>query len=101
MVQDHTEAGEKMKGAALADGVVPPTAMIGKHQEQLSQLQAADEAEFDEAYLSAQVMAHDEAVALFDEFSTQGEESALREFAAETLPTLEEHKTKLHELAGE
>ena len=44
--------------------------------------------------------AHDQAVALFKTFSTQGQESALREFAAETLPVLQEHQSMVHELAG-
>ena len=45
--------------------------------------------------------AHDEAVTLFEQFSTEGEESALRDFAAETLPTLKEHQTEIHEMTGD
>jgi putative membrane protein len=99
MIADHTLAGDK-KAAAESDGVTVPTAMTEKHQSQLDQLQAAEEGAFDEAYIAAQVAAHDEAVALFEGFSTQGEESALRGFAAETLPTLQQHQTHAHELAG-
>jgi putative membrane protein len=100
MIEDHTAAGEKMKAAAAKDGVTPPATMAEKEQAQLQELQSAEEEAFDQAYLTAQVAAHDEAVALFDAFSTEGEESALRAFAAETLPTLEEHKATAHELAG-
>ena len=100
MVQDHTQAGEKMKTAAESDGVTVPTAMMEKHQSELDQLQAAEEGAFDEAYLAAQVAAHDEAVALFNAFSTQGEESALRDLAAETLLTLQQHQSRAHELTG-
>jgi putative membrane protein len=100
MVQDHTMAGEEMKAAAEADGVTPPTEMLEKEQTQLDQLQASEGAAFDEAYLAAQATAHEEAVALFEAFSTQGEEGALRDFAAETLPTLQEHKAQVDELAG-
>ena len=100
MIEDHTAAGEKMKAAAAKDGVTPPATMAEKEQAQLQELQSAEEEAFDQAYLTAQVAAHDEAVALFDAFSTEGEESALRAFAAETLPTLEKHKATVHELAG-
>jgi putative membrane protein len=100
MVQDHTLAGDNMMAAAKSDGVAVPTAMIEKHQSQLDQLQTAEEGAFDEAYLALQVAAHDDGVALFDGFSTQGEESALRNFAAETLPKLLQHQTLVHELAG-
>ena len=74
--------------------------MAEKEQAQLEQLQSAEGEAFDQAYLTAQVAAHDEAVALFETFSTEGEESALRAFAAETLPTLQEHQAAVHELAG-
>lgn len=100
MIDDHTAAGEKMKAAAATDGVTPPTAMAAKDQAALETLQATDDSGFDAAYLAAQVTAHDEAVALFKSFSTSGQESALKSFAAETLPTLEEHQNAVHALAG-
>jgi putative membrane protein len=100
MIEDHTAAGEKMEAAAEKDGITPPATMAEKEQSQLEQLQSAEGDAFDQAYVAAQVAAHDEAVALFDTFSLQGQESALREFAAETLPTLQEHQATVHELAG-
>lgn len=100
MIDDHTAAGEKMKAAAQSDGVTPPAAMAAKDQTALEMLQAANAEAFDTAYLTAQVAAHDEAVALFKTFSENGEASALKSFAAETLPTLEKHQSMAHELAG-
>jgi putative membrane protein len=100
MVDDHTAAGEKMKAAAEADGVTPPAGLAEKEQAELEKLQAAEGADFDAAYVLAQVAAHDEAVALFQSFSENGQESALRGFAAETLPTLEEHRSMVDDLAG-
>jgi putative membrane protein len=99
MIDDHTAAGEKMKAAAQQDGISPPDEMVEKHQAQLQELQSAGADAFEQAYVSAQVMAHDEAVALFEAFSQNGEESALRSFAAETLPTLQEHQTEADALA--
>jgi putative membrane protein len=88
----------RMKAAAQTDGITPPDELAPKEKAQLEILEAAEDDGFDEAYLSAQATAHDEAVALFESFSTQGEESALRAFAAETLPTLQEHQTAVHDL---
>jgi putative membrane protein len=99
MIEDHTLAGDKMKAAAEADGVTPPAAMAEKEQAQLAELEAAEGEAFDEAYVAAQVAAHDEAVALFETFSEQGD-GALRDFAAETLPTLQQHQTAAHGLGG-
>ena len=88
-----------MKAAAQQDGISPPDGLVEKHQAQLQELQSAEADAFEQAYVSAQVMAHDEAVALFEAFSQDGEESALRSFAAETLPTLQEHQTEADALA--
>ena len=100
MIEDHTAAGEKMQAAAESDGVMPPPAMSEKEQAKLDELQSAEGEAFDQAYLTAQAAAHDEAVALFTAFSINGPESALREFAAATLPTLEEHQTSVRRLAA-
>jgi putative membrane protein len=99
MIDDHTAAGEKMKAAAQQDGISPPDGLVEKHQAQLQELQSAGADAFEQAYVSAQVMAHDEAVVLFEAVSENGEESALRSFAAETLPTLQEHQTEANALA--
>jgi putative membrane protein len=99
MIDDHTAAGEKMAAAAQQDGITPPTSMMERHQAQLEGLQSAGSDTFEQAYVSAQVAAHDEAVQLFEAFSENGDESALRSFATETLPTLQEHQTEAHDLA--
>jgi putative membrane protein len=101
MIEDHTLAGEKFKAAAEADGVTPPEAMLPEQQTQLDTLESNDGEAFDQAYLDAQAAAHDEAVTLFEQFSTEGEAGALRDFAAETLPTLKEHQTKVQEMTGD
>ncbi len=98
MVQDHTAAGEKMKAAAGQDGVAPPTEMAPEQQAKIDQLKAVEAPQVDEVYLTMQVIAHDEAVALFASFADQGSEGALRTFAEETLPTLREHQAAVHTL---
>ena len=68
MIEDHTAAGEKMKAAAAKDGITPPTTMSEKDEAQLKKLQSTQGPTFDQAYLAAQVTAHDEAVSLFEVF---------------------------------
>lgn len=100
MIDDHTAAGEKMMAAAQQDGVTPPAAMTEAHQSKLDQLAALDAQAFESAYITAQAAAHQEAVALFTAYSTEGQDGALRTFAAETLPTLQEHEREISELAA-
>jgi len=101
MVADHTAAGDQMTQAAEADGITPAAGLEELHQAQLDELVDLDGEAFDEAYIAAQVAAHRAAVALFQSFSTDGEDGALKSFAAETLPTLEQHLEHILHLSGE
>jgi putative membrane protein len=96
MIEDHTAASEKMMTAAEADGVTVPAQMEDRHQAMLEDLAAAEGADFDALYLQMQVQAHEEAVALFDAYDEA--DTNLGAFAAETLPTLEEHLTEVQQL---
>jgi putative membrane protein len=99
MIDDHTAAGEKMKAAAKSDGVTVPDALAPGEQTKLDELKSTEGGDFDHAYVTAQAAAHDDAVALFQAFATEGDQSALGAFAAETLPTLQQHQSAAHKLA--
>jgi putative membrane protein len=101
MIDDHSKAGEDIIAAAQSDGITPATTLLPQHQQQLDQLTSLDGDEFDAAYLAAQAAAHDEAVALFEGFANSGEDSALKAFAANTLPTLVQHRDAVGALAGQ
>lgn len=101
MIDDHGKAGEDMKAAAQSDGITPAETLQPAHQAKLDELSAAEGEAFDQAYVMAQVEAHDEAIALFDGFSTNGQESALKTFAAKTLPTLHQHREEIGAIAGQ
>ncbi|WP_149539980.1 DUF4142 domain-containing protein [Siccirubricoccus phaeus] len=62
-----------------------------QHQALLQQLQGAPAARFEQLYLRQQVMAHQQAVDLFRNYAAAGEDANLRQWAAATLPALEEH----------
>jgi putative membrane protein len=98
MIADHTKAGEEMKPAAEAEGVTIPEALNKKHQAQLDQLTPLDGEQFDEAYITAQVAAHEEAIALFEGYSANGAPGTLKEFATKTLPTLKSHLEDVQKL---
>jgi putative membrane protein len=100
MVDEHTQAGVKMKEAAIKDAITPPASMSDKDQSLLGDLQAAKGEAFESVYLAEQVTAHDEAVALFESFSQGGPDNALRAFAVETLPILKQHQTAVKALVA-
>lgn len=100
MITDHTAAGQEMATAAAGEGVPPPTELDQRHQAIMDELSGLEGEAFDAAYIKAQAQAHDEAVALFEGYSTDGTEGPLKQFAAKTLPTLQEHQEHVHTLAG-
>jgi putative membrane protein len=100
MIADHTKAAQDMAPAAEAEGVTPATELDDRHQQILDDLAGLEGEEFDAAYIQAQTQAHDEAVALFEGYSTNGADGPLKEFATATLPTLKQHQEHVHGLAG-
>jgi len=99
MIADHAAAGDQMTAAATEDGITPAAQLMPDHQEQLDRLSTLDATDFDAAYLGAQLAAHTEAVTLFEGFSDQGEDGALKGFATELLPKLREHLEEVRRLS--
>jgi putative membrane protein len=102
MVEDHTAAGEDMQAAVSEQGgVTVPTALDEKHAGMLSELEAASGEQFDQLYIQMQTQAHQEAVALFQSYSENGPDGEIKDFASDTLPTLEEHYDEITSIAVE
>jgi putative membrane protein len=100
MIKDHTAAGDQLKAAAVKDGVTLPASatLDDKPADKLRRLQEAKGEDFDSLYISEQRDAHDDAVSLFSKYSKNGEAGALKDFAAATLPVLEEHQSHIKSL---
>ncbi|MFC5068883.1 DUF4142 domain-containing protein [Flaviflagellibacter deserti] len=94
MISDHTKAGKEMMAVAPD----APKELDAAHLAKVEKLKEAEGEKFDAAYIDEQVVAHDEAVALFTKFSTEAETPKLKEFAAKTLPTLKEHQEHVKDL---
>lgn len=99
MIADHTAASEKLKAAAATSGVEVPAEMLDKHQSQVSELEGLDGEAFDDAYVEAQVAAHEEALALMQGYAENGDDEALKAHAAATAPVIEGHLGHVRDLA--
>lgn len=94
MVRDHTATTAQLTALAPQINLPAPTPQLdAAKQGQLDSLRSQSGAAFDTAYVTAQVAAHTEAVALFERFSASGEPGPLRDWATQTLPKLREHLT--------
>jgi putative membrane protein len=92
MITDHTKAGEDFKAALQKANITPPPEKPdAKQQATLNKLRGAQGKAFDKGYVDAQLKAHKEAVALFRSYAKSGKTDALKQFAEQTLPTLEHH----------
>jgi putative membrane protein len=91
MVDDHSKAGDELKGIAGAKGVTLPGAPDAKHKADMAKMQKLSGADFDRQYMDHMVMDHDKAVAEFRKAS-QSKDADVAAFARKTLPTLEEHQ---------
>ena len=102
MIDDHTKAGNELKAAASnASDIKVPDALDDMHKASLDSLAGKSGAGFDDGYIADQKKAHDEAVALFTDYSTSGDNPQLKEFAAKTLPVLKMHQQHVQMLNAE
>jgi putative membrane protein len=99
MVKDHSAADKKLKAIAAKENLQLPQSLDAEHQALKTKLQSLKGEDFDRAYAKAMASGHDKAVALFESASQQAQmPSDLKEFAASTLPTLEQHQQMAHSL---
>jgi putative membrane protein len=91
MVDDHTKANDELKKVAEQKGVTLPTQLSAKDQASKDKLSKLKGEQFDRAYMHDMVKDHKTDVAEFQKASTTAKDSDVKNFAAQTLPTLEDH----------
>jgi putative membrane protein len=91
MVTDHEKTSKELKALAGQANTLVPTTLDSSHQKMLDELTALNGADFTKKYHSQQVSAHKDAVSLFDRYSKGGDNAALKNWAATTLPSLQHH----------
>lgn len=91
MVQDHSNANQKLMAIAQEKGINPPQALSEEQQNIKEMLSQMSGSQFDKAYMAAMVEDHQKTIDLFQKEAEQGQDPALKQFASETLPTLQEH----------
>ena len=103
MVDDHTDTTEDLKEIVKDENikVEMPSSLDEKHQANLDKLKEVSGAKFDQIYVPMQVLAHEKAVNLFEDYSKSGDNDALKEWAADTVPALKEHLEEARELNTE
>jgi putative membrane protein len=100
LVSDHTQSTQMLMAAAQSAGITPPPpTLLPQHQAMLDQLRAAGSGPaFDMAFQQIQIQAHQQALALHQNYATGGDAPALRTTAGQIVPVVQRHLNMLQSL---
>ena len=100
MVDAHTMTTQKLKGILASNNinVTPPAHVDNRRQGMLDDLRGAKAADFDHRYITQQVAAHKEADILFRGYAKNGDNAAIKAFAATTDKDIKMHLSMAQEL---
>ena len=91
MVSEHSKANSQLKQIAAQKGIQLPQQLDDKHKEKINELNKNTGPEFDREYMSHMVDDHEEDIDTFKEQAEDGQDPALKQFASQTVPKLEQH----------
>jgi len=99
MVDDHTKAADQLKQVASSEGIQLPQGLSAKDKMTEERLSKLSGEQFDKAYMADMVKDHTQDVTEFQHESHSGKDAAVKNFASQTLPTLEDHLKQAKEIA--
>jgi putative membrane protein len=99
MITDHTRLGTELKGIASRKGMALPHSNSYAVQFCEQSLQGLSGGEFDRCYAGAQLLAHMQAVAIFEAEAKRGGDQDLVAFARRALPLIKEHLRTIKPIA--
>jgi predicted outer membrane protein len=100
-VTDHTAALQQVTQVAATLGVSLPPGLDPMQQAIVDRLQTLTGAEFDAAWLHAQIPAHRMALRLHLRAAIRGENDAIRMLGQNALPVITKHLGELLDIAGD
>jgi putative membrane protein len=91
MVQDHSQANDKLKTVAESVGVQLPTEPGHSEMQSMSKLKSLSGQQFDKTYANAMLKDHRQDVKEYEHVAQTAKNPEVRAYAEQTLPTLKEH----------
>ena len=98
MVEDHSKAGDKLKSVASGENITLPDDISAKDKMTYNHLSKLSGAAFDKAYVNDMVKDHEADVTAFKKEAASGKDDAIKSFASDTLPTLQDHLSKIKDI---
>jgi putative membrane protein len=91
MVDDHSKANDKLKQVASSKNVVLPNDLPSDAKREADKLSKLSGTQFDKEYMKDMLSDHKKDVSLFRSTAKSAKDSDVKQFASETLPTIEQH----------
>jgi putative membrane protein len=100
MVEDHTKAEDNLKPLAKQEGVTLPKQAGAAAATLKDQLAAESGAQFDQTYIEHMLAGHKQAIASFENEIEHGQNSAIKAYAENCLPVIQDHVRIAEDVAG-
>ncbi len=100
MVTDHTKANDQLKQIAATKSITLPANLSDDSQKKLDALNKKTGKDFDKEYTDDMLEGHRKAVNKFQDGSKNLNDADLKNFATQTLPTLQMHQDSIKAIAG-
>jgi putative membrane protein len=98
MATDHAQAHQKLQKIAARENISLPKDLDQDAQQNYEKLAKLSGPAFDRSYAQDMVTDHKKDVAEFQKETKAGKNEAIRTFASETLPTLQDHLKEASEI---
>lgn len=93
MIDAHSKSGADLKAALTTSGlaITPSTILPQDKADAVNKLRGTEAKDFDKAYLDAQVDGHQATLDLMQRYANDGDNAALKAFAAANAPVVQAH----------
>ncbi|MEG4234067.1 DUF4142 domain-containing protein [Microcoleus sp. Pol11C3] len=101
MVDEHTRANQELMQLVMQKQVELPTEMSTQNTAFMERLSGLSGTSFDRAYKQAMIESHNQAIALFQAQSQQGQDPELKAWATQKLPNLQAHLKMVNQMLAD
>ena len=91
LVDDHTKANQQLQSLPGANQALQSASPPDDKRQEIDQLSGLSGKEFDRAFIDQMVQDHEKAVSKFQEVASSATDPQVKQFASQTLPTLQKH----------
>ena len=101
MVNEHTQANQQLMQLSSQKGVTPSTNLDNQHKAAINRISSLSGKSFDNAYMEEMINSHNQAIALFQAQSQQGQDPDLKAWATKLVPNLQAHLQMANQMVVE